>query len=222
MNKTINHGLIMSLLFFVNCNGSHKKENEAIVLEFKKFADIKSRSELDSIQLSRNCVSFFKYGKEDKLLKIKISLLNKQYGHYFEFTETGDLSRYYYLLDSTHDHIEIKTDSSLHEYSELGTPFVDYMENISDSLDKKKYSLLFSEFPRKNLIVYLSKDGQRFDKIDLHASKIMPLLKEADIYCGPGTKKIYLKIDANNLILKLSGLSDSKSFLKTIILEEIH
>jgi hypothetical protein len=104
----------------------------------------------------------------------------------------------------------------LDTFIEKGTPFVDHMKNESDSA-LSKYSLLFSQFPREDLSVSISKNGVDYTNIKLEDSKLMPLVKEADIYIDSTVFKLYLKIDASKNSIR-SGMKDSRSFRDTIFL----
>ncbi|MDQ6755387.1 MAG: hypothetical protein M3004_00475 [Bacteroidota bacterium] len=215
MNRNILVLIIACFLLF-GCKG--EKDNERILkqyIDFDSLQQSKDQAKLDSMVI-KNCKTFFEYNKEGSLTKIKSTLDNRQYGHFFQFTDLGIMKNYFFLIgDSIHNSLEIVKNLSSENCIEKGTPFVDYMENETDSVHKK-YSLLFSQFPRKNLSVSLSTNGRNYSNIILHNSALMPLLKEADIFFSRSINKIFLKIDANELNIRLRGLRDKQIFYDTI------
>lgn len=216
MNRNISVVIITCFLLF-SCKS--EKDSELIFKEFIHFDTLQKNNDqvkLDSIAFNKNFITFFGYNKEGSLTKIKSTLDNRQYGHFFKFNDLGIMRNYFFLIgDSLHNSLEIVKNGSSENYIEKGTPFVDYMENETDSTNKK-YSLLFSQFPRKNLSVSLSTTGHNYSNIILHKSVLMPLLKETDIFLSRNTNKVFLKIDANQLNIRLKGLSDKQIFYDTI------
>ena len=219
MNKNLNRvaGLffISSMLFLVKC--SRDAESSIIFKEFIQFSSIipNGNSRSDSLD-NKKYLPLFKYDSIGNLAVIKSTLFGSLFGHYFKF-KNGKLNAYSFIIDSVHNKLQITKDSIANKYEERGTPYIDYIKYISEN-SNKKYSFLFSKFPRRNLTVYVSFNGTDFSPVTLHESKIMPLLYETDIECNNNFNKIYLKIIASNLFFHIDGLEDRKAFAQTIIL----
>ena len=197
-----------------------KNDNEKVYLEYTHFDSSYSNNsskKFDTIVFKNFSTIYFIYNNTNDLVKIKARLDSIRYGHFFEFEDQGELKNYYYLVgDDLHNSSEIKSDQGLKRYVEKGSPFVDYMKNSADS-GIKKYSLIFSTFPRKNLQVSYSLNGKDYQPVELHKSRIMPLLKEADIAVDENSKKLFFKITASELFLELTEIKDSRMFYDTLI-----
>lgn len=211
--------IIVFILAFLFLSCKEKKDNEVIYSEFVNFDSLHNgnkRLKLDYIVFNKNLSVFFGYNKDENLIRIRVTLNKRQYGPYFKFDASGTFERYYYMLgDSLHNSLQIEKDSLLNKYIEKGNQFVDYMANTDDS-SIKKYSLMFSEFPRKKLDVSLSLNGLEYNKIGLHNSKLIPLVKEANVNVQKYTKIIFLKIVASEPYFKINGIKDSIIFYDTL------
>ena len=210
----------VSMLLINACTES--KHAEIVYSDYLKYytpKNLNNKGRIDSvISENKNFVTFFDYTINNKLVRIKGKLDNIAYGHLFTFDSIGHLTKYSYLVgDGAHNSYEIEKSFLEDNYTELGSPFVDYMLNKGISYNsKKKYSFLFSSFPRKILKISFSTNGRNYDTSNLYQSKIMPLLMEMDLYCNPGDTKVFFKIETEKPTLMLNT---TKVFYDTINLK---
>jgi hypothetical protein len=208
---------VFILLTLNNCKTPN--DNDVILNEYKNFDTLSNilynshQGMIDKITYNNNVTVFLEYNPQKGLEKIQSYLSNHMIGHYFSFKDNGKLKKYYYLLDSLTSCIEINFDSQK-KITERGSPFIDNIENETEDT-VNKYTLLFSQFPRKKLSVYISYNGVKYDTLKLTGSHWMPLLQEADIHTNNKTD-IFLKIKASELLIGLDGLNDSRLIYDTI------
>ena len=99
-------------------------------------------------------------------------------------------------------------------YKETGTPYVDYIENHSDTAFKyeRNISFLFSTFPRQKLKVSSSNDNNDFKSVKLKKFSYLPFT-EAYEYKGPKSDSvIYFKINASNPIVNLIFRKQARNY----------
>ena len=146
-------------------------------------------------------------------------LIGNFYGHQFEFTDENLLNRYTFNCgDGKHYTygIEPSKDGKL---SEIGSPSVDHWRDESySSNDSTRYIFFFSRFPRKTVQAFYSYDSANYYSLRLENSKVMPYLLEGEIIIPNSVKTINLKIEADNLMYRLTGLQEKRSFVETEIL----
>lgn len=114
--------------------------------------------------------------KKNFVKKIKGTLLNNLYGHYFEFYDNGNINKYYYYTGkgSVYDYGRTYAeDGSL--IKEEGNPFVDQICN-GDSC-----KLFFSTVFYSNITVQVSTDEGVSYPLSLRQSNFQPLLYETEI-----------------------------------------
>lgn len=211
--------LILLIALLSSCQTS-KKHSNIIFEKFKEFdANKNIRNSGEIIGTPDNSIADIKdeYYSNKKLFKISTFLLDRPYGHYFVFRPSGELSKYFFGAgDSIHSTYEISYNFKNQSLQEMGCAYVDYMENVNADTSLKKYSLLFSYFPRQKLEISISSDSINFKAVQLHNSNFMPLLGEYDYEAKKGEKYIYLKVSASNPLIELQGLSNATTSIRKI------
>lgn len=167
----------------------------------------------DTIEYSRDSKVYIEYFNKGGVKKINSTVLNNKFGHSFTFNEKEGLEKYYFLIDSVNAKIMIeKEGENFYEKSKI---LMDYWP-YSDT-GEKKFSLVISKFPRKQIRAQMSYDGLKYTPLLLKESKLLPLLMETDI--RKVGKKIFIKLEASDLALKLNGISPSKYETDTLYFE---
>ena len=153
------------------------------------------------------------------LKKVNGYLKNRRYGHYIEFDDYGTLFDYNFKTGNNHYTYQVVYNMDSAKYIEIGSPFVDYWK--VQIQDNKKYNIgcIFSSFPRKSLDISYSFDGKSFNTAILKESKLLPYAKEIEIAAPNGSKKIYLKLVARELIYNWIGIKENRTFFDTLYLD---
>lgn len=197
--------------------GCKSKPDVNIVLEEYKmpqlFNDI-YHNKSETIYYNKEAKVFLEFFNTGELKKISSSILDHKFGHSFVFDKEGKLKNYYFLMDSLTAKIIIERGNG--KFKEKGKIFIDFIPNETNG-GIKKYSLLFSKFPRENILVNISYDGINYKPVSLKVSTLMPMLLETDVY--PKSEKIFLEIKANSLLMKLDDLALTKYESDTLILK---
>src|SRR5690606_17245372 len=140
-------------------------------------------------------------------------LLDSIYGHYFIINlKDNKLDRYSFDVNSENCTYCISKNKEGF-FVEEGTPLVDLMKDISYlSPDSVRYEILFTVFPRKKISAsYHLSQGENIE-LDLHKSKLMPLLYYGIVTIPKTEKNAQFKIIADSVLYKLKGLDNSKTF----------
>ena len=210
--------LVLVSLFFLPY-GCNKKTDSAIILdEYKKASERKNEiaPHPDSIVYKKGFKSYFTYDAEKKLSKIRGATLGINYGHFFQFTRSGNLLSYEYFISETEHWYEIKYNSKTETYSEKGSPFEDYfIKAFNDNDSVLKYTLHFVSYPRDSLDAFIYVDSEFF-KLSLTKSDFMPFLYETEVKVKRKNGMLYIKTSASNLKFNLPGLPSSKVFMDSI------
>jgi hypothetical protein len=163
-----------------------------------------------------------KHYSTGNVLSISGRLAGQNYGHHFIMTARKTLDSYLFNVgDGMHNSYSIKL-AKKDKYSELGDPLVDYMMDqscagLNDSL--KCLYLLFSSFPRKKLKASVSFDDIRYQSLELKFSKFMPFLWESTLLIPDSTAKIFYKIEGEEAVINLAGISPIRSFHDSLSLK---
>ena len=216
---------MIALQLTISCNDV-PKNSEMIFQVYRDHADSILESKIGFIDSAFYLFKKTKYTsafihENQKLKKIEGFLLNNSYGHQFLFTNDGKLSTYSFNVGNSlynSRYIELRGD----QYIEGGTDFTDYFEMGDDFLipGKKKIDFFFSTFPRKNVNVFISHDGNNYRPVEINDSQLMPFLKELEIEVDVlKTQKIYFEIKSSDLFIELKGLTSTKSNFDTVFLK---
>jgi hypothetical protein len=159
---------------------------------------------------------------KSKLKEIEGFLLNRSYGHHFSFTDNGKNIETYSFFVGENDYNTYYLEFKNGEYVEGGIVLVDYFENEIDSIKRavKKIDFFFSTFPRKDINVFISFDGNKYNPVITENSTLMPFLKEISMEINTlQNKKIYFKIETSSLLIDLKEIPSSKIYFDTIYLQ---
>lgn len=208
---------LMPIFFGILMYGCKPKNEIKPILDAYKITQDKSsqspHKKYDTIEYNKDLKVFIEYFNKGGVKEINNSLLGQKFGHSFVFDKNSHLDKYYFLIDSATAKIIIeKRGAKFFEKSKILMDYWPYAQS-----DKKKYSLIFSMFPRKNIHVALSYDGIYYKSVPLYESKLMPLLLEGDII--PDVKKVFIKVEASDLVLKLKDLQQIKNEADTLYFE---
>jgi hypothetical protein len=158
-----------------------------------------------------------KYYSPKFVLSIKGYLLEKNYACNFNFTSEGELHEFKFSLgDNKHYSYKIMWENGL--YFEEGTPLVDYWpSNIHQKADiMDSAEILFSYFPRKNIDVQYSTDGKNYQPFVIKKSNLLPFVMKGRLLSPNKYPAIYFITEANNPILRLTGLISNRRFYDTL------
>ena len=208
--------LVNVFLLLFGCN--KKNESAIIVSEYKNASEKPNEITInpDSIIYQKGFKSHFIYDSTKRLSKIKGSVLGSHYGHFFDFSVSGNLVSYKYFINDTDHWYDIKYNSKTKVYSEEGSPFEDYfIKPFTDNDSVLKYTLHFVNYPRDSLTAFIFMNNE-FLKLNLIKSDFMPFLYETEVSVRRKDGKLYIKTSASNLKFDLPGLPFSKVFIDSI------
>lgn len=212
--------ILVVTVVFNACNSV--SPNQIIRDEYKKFSDsIKNVNEFSEYLFFNNVryVCTLRYNDNKSLRTIDGQLMGRSYGHFFKFDtygtfdkcefRTGNANYYNYGIRYLNDSLG---------YSEVGTPFVDYwVDESQSSVDSIKVHCYFSTFPRKHLKVFGSSKGGEYTHLNLEKST-MPFLESFSIQLPSTDKMFYFRIEASNIIYPWKGLTSNKIFIDSLSL----
>ena len=138
------------------------------------------------------------------------------YGNSFQFDVFDTLSDYGFMTDNEHYNYCVVYSKENNKYIEMGTPSVGHWNTNDKQGEKRKIIVLLAQFPRKELTVQYSMDTHIYNEMKLVESKIMPYLLEWSVYLDANCKKMYLKMNAEELLWPLDGLNDRAEFFDSL------
>jgi hypothetical protein len=210
--------LVLVSVFFLLYGCNKKNNSEIIASEYKNASEKPNEISInpDSIVYQKGFKSYFIYDSTKRLSKIKGSVLGSHYGHFFDFTDSGNLLSYKYFINDTVHWYDIKYNSKAKVYLEEGSPFEDYFVKPFTDIDSVlKYTLHFVSYPRDSLTAFIFMNN-KFLKLNLIKSDFMPFLYETEVSVRRKDGKLYIKTRASNLKFDLPGLPSSKVFIDSV------
>ena len=205
------------LLFLNSCQVNDSK---TVLNEIKKYGDTsKSFQVLYNHEPIRSdspiAVASVQFFSTKSVFTIDFKVLGEIYGHSFSFRQDGGLARYlYYVQDDKHFTYGLQYDYTNKLFTETGTPYLDYMEY--DSLEERKIFFNFSNFPRKNIEVSVSKDSIIFEKVKLKKSTFMPLVEVLEYNASKRDTVIFFRITASKPIVELKNLPSTITEIRKV------
>lgn len=209
--------------FLSGCN-ERVKDNQTddwlVTQEYLQQTEVIQQSKTKSTYLYKSTDGkyfvYFEYYPSGKISNIHGTLLDLNFGCSFQFAVDGHTEDFHFDSgDGEHATYVINKEKDL--YSEQGDAFVNYITIKPTALDSlRAYDILFSTFPRKNIVVNYSLDGIRFSQLPLTKSELLPLVDVGRLSIRKAQKQVILKINCDHLLFDLNGLPDSRASLDTI------
>lgn len=201
--------LFIFSLFLLSLHSCRPNDGKFVLKEIQKYADTSKDFQLvDSNETVRTdspiSLASVQLYDAKSVFKIDFKVLGEVYGHSFSFRQDGGLFRYLYFSSDEHYTYGVQYDYSNKVFTEIGTPYVGYVED--DSLDNRKIFFSFSTFPRGNLDISVSKDSINFKNVKLQQSVFMPLVKVYKYNTTKNESIIYFKITASKPLVNLGNL----------------